>query len=218
MICKKCGADNPDNATFCTECGKPMKRESYEMPSLDEPIQQYQKIEFPNQNTEDFTLPPAPVIQNPDGSPRFVGFKDAVRLYFKNVLNFRGRSTRSEYWYAFLFYVIVCFAATMFMSATGINVSYLIPIIFIVPNLSVLTRRMHDVGESGYKIIAYYVLYTVYDIQYYVSIKPALLKGESISTTSFFMPLALLIFGIYFLVKCCTMSEMKENKYGRKPH
>ena len=224
MICKKCGADIPDSATFCTECGQPTKRESYEMPSLDEPVQQYQPINFPGQNKiEEFTLPPPPVIENPEGSPRFVGFKDAVILYFKNALNFQGRSTRSEYWYSILFYILVTFAVTLILGKTGVNLSYILPVVFFVPNLAVLVRRMHDVGKSALPIMIYYGIYSLMQVYYdykYRSILTGSFTGEreQISSILLILPLFLLIGGIYFLVQCCTMSEMRDNKYGRKPH
>ncbi len=42
-----------------------------------------------------------------DGSPKYVGFGEAIKLYFKNYFNFKGRSTRSEFWFGFLFSLIV---------------------------------------------------------------------------------------------------------------
>lgn len=51
----------------------------------------------------------------PEGQNRFgvkapsVNFVNAVQRSFSNYLNFRGRARRSEFWYAMLFYVVVCF-------------------------------------------------------------------------------------------------------------
>ena len=42
-----------------------------------------------------------------DESPKYVGFGEAIKLYFKNYFNFKGRSTRSEFWFGFLFSFIV---------------------------------------------------------------------------------------------------------------
>lgn len=36
-----------------------------------------------------------------------VDFVTAVKMFFINYVNFKGRSTRAEYWWAILFYVIV---------------------------------------------------------------------------------------------------------------
>ena len=58
-------------------------------------------------------------------------------------MNFTGRSTRSEYWWAFLFTTLV-----------GIVVSY-IPVVgalllvaLYIPGLSISVRRLHDIGKS----------------------------------------------------------------------
>lgn len=38
-----------------------------------------------------------------------VGFIDAVKLAFKNYINFNGRSRRSEFWWFYLFNFIIGF-------------------------------------------------------------------------------------------------------------
>jgi uncharacterized membrane protein YhaH (DUF805 family) len=76
---------------------------------------------------------------------------------------FTGRARRSEYWYFFLFYVIILFALTFISGAIGetaggglILVYYLA---IIIPSLAVTWRRMHDVGKSGwYSFIPFYNL------------------------------------------------------------
>ena len=35
-----------------------------------------------------------------------VDFLTAIKLFFANYVNFRGRSTRAEYWFAMLFVLI----------------------------------------------------------------------------------------------------------------
>jgi uncharacterized membrane protein YhaH (DUF805 family) len=37
-----------------------------------------------------------------------VGFGTAYKLFWKNYVNFTGRSRRSEYWYTVLWHIIVC--------------------------------------------------------------------------------------------------------------
>lgn len=43
----------------------------------------------------------------PGVAPADVGFGEAVKRYFKRFVQFRGAASRSEYWYAYLFYVLV---------------------------------------------------------------------------------------------------------------
>lgn len=68
-----------------------------------------------------------------------VDFGKAITLYFKNYANFEGRASKSEYWWAFLFNLIISFLPL-----------YLISLIaFIVPSVSITVRRLHDIGKSG---------------------------------------------------------------------
>lgn len=50
-----------------------------------------------------------------------VGFKDAVVRFVKNTLNFKGRASKSEYWYAMLF------------SAVIMIVLFVLPLFVIIP-------------------------------------------------------------------------------------
>ncbi|MBQ1518871.1 MAG: DUF805 domain-containing protein [Ruminococcus sp.] len=110
-----------------------------------------------------------------DGSPRYVGPVDAVKLFFKNYANFSGRSTRSEYWWVVCFEIIFIVIALFIMtflyriSSTGVtnsNVSgngkvggiaagiFLIFLLLaglglVIPGLSLGVRRLHDTGKSG---------------------------------------------------------------------
>lgn len=73
-----------------------------------------------------------------------VSFIEAVVLFFKNYVNFRGRSTRSEFWWAFLFYLIV--GTVVGMIDTGL--SSIVTLLFFLPQLSLSIRRLHDTGKS----------------------------------------------------------------------
>lgn len=89
--------------------------------------------------------------------------------YYLNALKhyaiFSGRARRSEYWYFALFNVIFSLAAILLDHALGTTFKfdtfngtinspygycYLIYILAVfLPGLSVLVRRLHDVGKSG---------------------------------------------------------------------
>ena len=99
-----------------------------------------------------------------DGSPRYVGFGEAIKLYFKNYVNFRGRSTRSEYWFGYLFVFIVGICVStltsiinMAMGTDGIWITRIISFaetaVFFLPNLSAQVRRLHDIGKSGWWVL-----------------------------------------------------------------
>ena len=84
-----------------------------------------------------------------------------------NYINFKGRARRKEYWMFTLVYVIIlmgCTAldnmlGTVFMMDGGalgeISMGYgwaytICGLVHLLPGLSVVVRRLHDVGKSGW--------------------------------------------------------------------
>ncbi|OQM75899.1 DUF805 domain-containing protein [Manganibacter manganicus] len=90
----------------------------------------------------------------PEGPNRFgeaarnVNFIDAIKRFFSNYFNFTGRASRSEFWYAMLFYAAVSFLIG-FIDAPDIVFS-IWSLITIIPFLSVSARRLHDTNRSGW--------------------------------------------------------------------
>ena len=94
----------------------------------------------------------------------------------KRYADFSGRSRRKEYWMWFLFLIIVTIVTTYLDILLGLggsaagtqqgasvsfNVNFgLITILFLlavlVPNLAVGVRRLHDIGRSGWWLLAGY--------------------------------------------------------------
>ncbi len=79
--------------------------------------------------------------------------------YYLDVLqnkyaDFDGRARRSEYWFFQLFNLIAIFAlamlAAMFRSDYGFIIVFIYILGIIVPYFAVITRRLHDVGKSGW--------------------------------------------------------------------
>lgn len=93
-----------------------------------------------------------------------VGFVDAVKLMFKNYANFYGRSSRSEFWWAYLGYMIaflVPYLLAAGLMSTGTDAGFGIGVLFmiiaivvalgsVVPMLANMVRRLHDTGKSGW--------------------------------------------------------------------
>lgn len=75
--------------------------------------------------------------------PQSVSFGEAIKLYFQNYVNFEGRATKSEYWFAFLFVFLVNLAV-VWIPVIGQIAS----LAFILPSLSIAVRRLHDTGKS----------------------------------------------------------------------
>ena len=75
-----------------------------------------------------------------------VGFWQAVALFFKNYTNFKGRSRRSEYWWICLFNTIVSSLLALIVP----DIAGLWTVVILIPMLSLIVRRLHDVGKSGW--------------------------------------------------------------------
>ena len=77
-----------------------------------------------------------------------------MNYYFKvlqNYATFNGRAGRSEFWYFFLFNVIIAFIlgfAGGLMQVPQLANIYLLAVL--IPSIAVGVRRMHDVGMNGW--------------------------------------------------------------------
>ena len=82
-------------------------------------------------------------------------FTQAIASGFQNYVNFNGRAARSEFWYWFLFTVLVSIAAGL-IDAALIPASYvshlssLAGLEFFLPGLAESIRRLHDLDRSGW--------------------------------------------------------------------
>ncbi len=80
-------------------------------------------------------------------------FGQAVKSCFSKYATFSGRASRSEYWYFFLFTVIVYIVANILDAALfgGVAVLDLIAtVVLLLPGISVGVRRLHDKDLSGW--------------------------------------------------------------------
>ena len=97
-----------------------------------------------------------------------MGFTDAVRnALMNNYVNFNGRASRSEYWWFFLFTMILQFIALPIdivvlgydmMDPGAIQiVGTIAGLALFLPALCVLVRRLHDLGKSGWWILIAFI-------------------------------------------------------------
>ena len=79
---------------------------------------------------------------------------NAISICLSKYSTFTGRASRSEYWYFFLFTIIIAVAAGIVAGLMGSEVvGYAIQAAFWIPGLAVSIRRMHDVDKSGWFIL-----------------------------------------------------------------
>lgn len=73
-------------------------------------------------------------------------FQEAIRVCFSKYADFNGRATRSEYWWFFLFTVLVSIALSMISPL----ISGLFSLGTLLPSIAAAARRLHDTGRSGW--------------------------------------------------------------------
>lgn len=125
------------------------------------------------------------------GSNPQMSFSAAVSTCFRKYATFKGRARRSEYWYWYLFNILVGVvliaidysAHLVVWGDTGI-LTTLFCLVVLVPNIAVTVRRLHDIGRSGWWFWIYFVP---------------------------------ILGGIVLLVFCVTDSKPEENEYGVSP-
>ena len=105
-----------------------------------------------------------------------MNFIQSISTCMRKYVTFSGRATRSEFWWFFLFTILVNLAATSQASSfvpillDGQNMtenessyflnnffflylSTITSLILLLPSLAVAVRRLHDVGKSGWWIL-----------------------------------------------------------------
>ena len=86
----------------------------------------------------DFSIGTAPSVPGPNNGS--VDFPTAVKLFFKNYTNFKGRASKSEFWWCYLLTLICGFIPF---------VGWIAALFCFIPGIAVLIRRLHDTGKSG---------------------------------------------------------------------
>ena len=86
-----------------------------------------------------------------------MSFVDAIKSVFTQYVGFSGRARRSEFWYFYLFTILLSIVASivqraMTNSTNGI-VTTIIGLAIILPSLAVAVRRLHDTSRSGWWLL-----------------------------------------------------------------
>ncbi|TFZ04034.1 DUF805 domain-containing protein [Ramlibacter humi] len=76
-------------------------------------------------------------------------FQQAVKTCFSKYADFSGRAGRPEFWWFFLFQLVVCLVTGM------INdwVSIIAALALLVPSLAAGARRLHDTGKTAWLLL-----------------------------------------------------------------
>ncbi len=75
-----------------------------------------------------------------------MNFGQAISTCLSKYATFTGRASRPEFWWFFLFQLLVSIAASML----GDVANGLVNLALLLPALAVGARRLHDIGRSGW--------------------------------------------------------------------
>ncbi len=174
-----------------------------------------------------------------------VGFMKSFVLFWKNYVNFKGRSRRSEYWYMMLWHLIFILPAffVFFMGAVFVGIGdeidakvlsmfgvmiLILTIIYMllyslatfIPNLALSVRRFHDISRT----MLFPMIMTVFSIIFYIVLQIIDSYYDSDFTL---MPIGLniLLVLLYFVYLGLTIvmivflcfDSKPANKYGESP-
>ena len=134
---------------------------------------------------------------------------------FKNWLDFRGRASRSEYWWFYLLSVLIAIIVNL----------HIVSIVLYIPLLSLTIRRLHDIGKSWYSLLFLSIIPTII---FYIPLinflfnsgfgfENALTYYTQLNTLNYII-LGWLVIGsiilLYWLIK---PGDKKTNKWGPPP-
>ena len=168
-----------------------------------------------------------------------MGFFEAVSQVIRKSFVFKGRARRKEYWSWVLFSflsVIVFFPVLIVLAGSSPEsalwapaLMFLFGLLMFFPSLSVVFRRLHDVGRSGWWYGGYYLVSLVVSAIMFASTASLAVTGlgnpESLNSGALigggiFMMiygLAAFVYAIVMLVWLFTEGTQGPNKYGNDP-
>ena len=163
-----------------------------------------------------------------------LGFIEAVKLASSRILDFKGRSRRSEFWWWMLLVIIANWIITSFVS--DLLISAIVATIIMFFGLAVTARRLQDSGKSALWVYISYGLGIVSNIMVAVSpamktlveeatsgslneraIEKILSNGAGEMLVYSCTSILFCIFAIIVIVMCLLDSTPGINKYGKSP-
>lgn len=78
-----------------------------------------------------------------------MNFQQSITTCLSKYIDIKGRASRSEYWWFFLFCLIVNTVAMLI----GPKIQMITYLILFLPSLTVLIRRLHDTDRTGWWVL-----------------------------------------------------------------
>lgn len=161
----------------------------------------------------------------------------AIRRVYARYFTFRGRASRGEFWWFTLFYMIVLIVLSIvdfnLIDSPYAPFSSLFMLLNIFPVYTVSTRRLHDTGNSGWWMVAQFVvpivLMAVAGVAFFQQLNALDTTGDAATPDGFLQGLlgsfliyllsglASLVLSIIILVMLGRRGDLRENRYGPPP-
>lgn len=120
MFCPKCGKENSNDVNFCSSCGA---------------------------NISALNLTSTAVISATTPSEQMT-FGKAISSCFAKYVDFKGRASRPEFWWFYLFAILLGWGS-MLVDSSGI-LNMIINLALFPPIIAAGSRRLHDTNRSGW--------------------------------------------------------------------
>lgn len=119
MFCPKCGKENSDDVKFCGSCGANIEALGASIPMV--------------------TVTP---------HAEQMTFGKSIATCFAKYFDFKGRASRPEFWWFYLFTVLLSSGTLIIDSSQVLNT--IVNLAVFVPIFAAGSRRLHDTNRSGW--------------------------------------------------------------------
>ena len=82
-----------------------------------------------------------------------MNFLESLKTCYKKIFNYRGRASKSEYWWFQLYYTLFAILTTYFQDHSFGQVLIYLWLFNNLPMLSAGVRRFHDMNKSGWTLL-----------------------------------------------------------------
>ncbi|WP_414052988.1 DUF805 domain-containing protein [Macrococcus animalis] len=176
-----------------------------------------------------------------------MSFWEATKLFWTRAFDFKGRSRRKEYWvpfftqsilftlgFSFFLFMVIIFSAAAAGASNDHNTMLnifglsgvlgflsliLIGLILLIPNLSLLVRRLHDIGRSGKWAILFYIVPIL--LSYVSMFINFLSDSQNLSVVALLLHMMIglfnLVIAIWYIVWCAQDGQPGSNQWGPNP-
>lgn len=120
MFCPKCGKENQSDVKFCGNCGASLSGASES----------------------------ATVMTSTSMPSEQMTFGKAISTCLAKYFDFKGRASRSEFWWFYLFTILLSWGAVIVDSSQVL--SMIVNIAMFFPVIAAGSRRLHDTNRSGW--------------------------------------------------------------------